>query len=133
MLELVNITMIPELPDMSTAYSKKEIDWNWDRLDISNISLNFNYSPFGNQITVTGYEAENIDVKAVISFDTEADKWMFKDPIDINASRVQLKFESGWLFEKTHPSIYSSHDLIRRHLCELLASKVDELNQRQKP
>ena len=61
-----------------------------DKIVESNISLNFNYSPFGNQITVTEYEAENIDIKAVLSFDTEADKWNFKDPIDINASRVQL-------------------------------------------
>ena len=135
MLELVNKTLIPELPDIPTVYSKKEIDWNFDKLDVSNISLDFNYSPFGNQITITGYEAENIDVKAVFSFDTEADKWMFKDLIDMNASRVQLKFESGWmgwLFEKTQPFINSSHDLIRRHFSEQIASEVDELNQRPK-
>ena len=59
-------------------------------LDAPNLGLDFNYSPFGNQIKVTGYEAENIDIKAVASYDTEADKWIFKDPIDINVSKVSL-------------------------------------------
>ena len=59
-------------------------------LDAPNLGLDFNYSPFGNQIKVTGYEAENIDIKAVASYDTETDKWMFKDPIDINVSKVSL-------------------------------------------
>ena len=38
----------------------------------------------------------------------------------------------GWLFEKTQPFIYSSHDLVRKHLSEHVASKVDEINQRPK-
>ena len=90
MLELVNRIIIPELPDMPTENSKMDFSLFISSLDASNIGFDFNYSPFGNQMKVTGYKAENIDIKAVASFDTEADKWMFKDPIDINASKVQL-------------------------------------------
>ena len=86
--------MIPELPYISAdgrdvGSSKMDFSlWNSDKIEVSNISLDFDYCPFGNQIKVTGYKAENINIKAVASFDTEADKWMFKDPIDINASKV---------------------------------------------
>ena len=88
MLELVNRTIVPEMPGIPTADSRMDFSIFINLLAANNLDLDFKYAPFGSQINVTGYEAENVNITAVASFDVEIDKWVFKDFIEIYSSNV---------------------------------------------